>query len=576
MNQNFKPSSLRNTESSKDRYLRLFGSTPDWETQRDLPDKIPNRFFSGFPRHPFYGLKIEVNERGYPTLWSETNQIKPEDLFEWLLEKEVVTSVDGRGIFDSIFKVLNSRQIYEIATVGKTLYNSITLNIPGHAPWLSVSRGNKTGKLTNLFNLYNLDKEFGEFTEPSHFRKGVELAHVRLWNAGLGDLAIGSPGQLIESMVLRKVKPIQVLPEEFHVQRFANAFKPGRIEGTTFGMNDVRDYDISAAFPSVISELVDLNQIKWTDSTIIQEDATYAAVKCDIFVDQTLIRGPISVRFGDNSSFFPIGIITNVWLGKPEIDLLLEFPEIGKITKIHEGSWGYIADRGEATKLPFKRLMKNDLYQLRKTDRFLAGFIKLSMAALWGKFISSYETQDTLDGEKYTRSSCLYNPIFAAHVTSAVRTNLYRASLGKEVVGEFVDGIALIDSTRVQPGFGGLTIEGTGPMVLFDDQYKGCDWKNPEVLYWAENYKDRYYFEMPREYRASLPYAYAKGGSRARHDISRLEQTMQHIPIGPSRRLMDAYRVGDFLNYSLPSAPPRMSDLQTILYQRAFDRKMRP
>ena len=198
------------------------------------------------------------------------------------------------------------------------------------------------------------------------------------------------------------------------------------------------------------------------------------------------------------------------------------------------------------------------------------------MAALWGKFISSYETQDTLDGEKYTRSSCLYNPIFAAHVTSAVTTNLYRASLGKEVVGEFVDGIALIDSTRVQPGFGGLTIEGTGPMVLFDDQYKGCDWKNPEVLYWAENYKDRYYFEMPREYRASLPYAYAKGGSRARHDISRLEQTMQHIPIGPSRRLMDAYRVGDFLNYSLPSAPPRMSDLQTILYQRAFDRKMRP
>ena len=135
--------------------------------------------------------------------------------------------------------------------------------------------------------------------------------------------------------------------------------------------------------------------------------------------------------------------------------------------------------------------------------------------------------------------------------------------------------LTIVDN-RQMINYGGLTIEGTGPMVLFDDQYKGCDWKNPEVLYWAENYKDRYYFEMPREYSASLPYAYAKGGSRARHDIGRLEQTMQHIPIGPSRRLMDAYRVGDFLNYSLPSAPPRMSDLQTILYQRAFDRKMRP
>ena len=30
----------------------------------------------------------------------------------------------------------------------------------------------------------------------------------------------------------------------------------------------------------------------------------------------------------------------------------------------------------------------------------------------------------------------MYNPIFASHVTSAVRSSLYRSSLGKEVVGE--------------------------------------------------------------------------------------------------------------------------------------------
>ena len=576
MNLNSEHSFPPENESARDRYLRIFHGTPDWEPIRELPDKIPNRFFTGFPKHNFYGLKIEVDERGRPTLWSETSQINPEDLFEWLLEKEVITSVDGRGLFDSIFKVLDTKQVYELAMVGKTSYRGILLSIPGHSPWLSVRKGNKTGKLTNLHNLFSLDKEFGDFTQPSHFRQGAELAHVRLWNAGLGDLAVRSPGQLIESIVIRKVKPVQYLPEDIHVQRFANAFKPGRIEGTTFGINEVKDYDISAAFPSVISELVDLNQITWIDTPKMQDEAIYAAAKCNVEINQTLIRGPISVRFGENSSFFPIGLITNVWLGKPEIDLLRDFPEIGKITKIHEASWGYITNHSQAIYYPFRRLLRHNLYDLRRNDKFLAGFIKLSMAALWGKFISSYNTLDTLDGEKYTRSSALYNPVFAAHVTSSVRSSLYRTSLGKEVVGEFVDGIALIDSVRTQTGFGGLSIEGSGPMVLFDDQYKGCDWKNPEVLYWAENYKDRYYFEMPREYRASLPYAYAKGGSRARHDIGRLEQTMQHIPIGPSRRLMDAYRVGDFLNYSLPSAPPRMSDLQTILYQRAFDRKMRP
>jgi hypothetical protein len=81
---------------------------------------------------------------------------------------------------------------------------------------------------------------------------------------------------------------------------------------------------------------------------------------------------------------------------------------------------------------------------------------------------------------------------------------------------------------------------------------------------------------MPRNYRNSLQFAYQKFGfDGAGSEMSRESTIMQHIPIGPSRRLMDAYRVGDFLNYSLPSAPPRMSDLMTIMYQRSFSRKIR-
>ena len=563
--------------NSQERYKRLFRNEPEYEQERDLPDIVANRFANSPSGLGFHGLKIDVDNLGNPTLWSEQDELDPYDLFEWILDKEAVTSVDGRGMFDSIFKILSTRELKEIAVLGKTTISDGTqLIIPGNSPWLSVRKGSKTGKLTNIYGLLSLQKEFdSEFTQPAQFRQASELAHARLWNAGLGDLSIRSPGNLIEAMVIRKT-PRQPLPELLHVQRFATAFKPARIEGTTFGVNEVIDYDITSAFPSVISDLVDLNSIYWLDTPKPQDEAIYAAIKCDLEINQTLIRGPISVRLGPNSSFFPIGIMSNIWISKPEYDLLKEYPELGKITNIHEASWGCLSNPESTEIYPFRRLLKHLLFPLRQRDKFLAGYLKLSMAALWGKFISSYEVQDTMDGEKYTRSSCLYNPIFASHVTGAVRADLYKTSLGKEVVGEFVDGIALLESTRTRNGFGGLIQEGSGTMVLFDDQYKGCDWKNPEVLMWANGFKDKYFFEMPRNYRNSLQFAYHKFGTDgAIQEIGRESSTMQHIPIGPSRRLMDAYRVGDFLNYSLPSAPPRMSDLMTIMYQRSFDRKIR-
>ncbi len=540
----------------------------DWESPRDLPDMIRKRRVSNLS-NDFYGLKVEVNDFGRPTIWSETDQIDPEGIFEWLIKKEVVTSLDGRGSFDSIFKVLDSMQIRELAILGKTSYKGVELFIPYNCPWLTVRKGNKWGRLANLNKLFQDNKEFGNFTEPSEFRKGAELAHVLLWNNGLGDSPIRSPGQLIESLVVRKVRRAAlVLPPVGHVQRFATAFKPARIEGTIFGVNEVIDYDISSAFPNEISELVGLDDIYWINTPKMQDEAIYAAIKCDMEINSHLVRGPIAVRFGTDSSYFPIGNITNVWLGKPEIDLLREHPDLGKITKIHEGSWGVLNNPSTEPDKPFRSLLRWNLYPLRKSSTYLSGFLKLAMAALWGKMIASYEVKETFDSDPYTQSSPLYNPIFASHVTSSMRSKLYRASMGKEIVGEFVDGIALIDSTRTRNGFGGLIEEGSGSMVLFDDQSKGCDWKNPDLLDFARGSKDKYAFDVPRNYRLSLPFAYNSYGNRASIEMSKFKQTMQTIKLGPARRLMDQYRVGDYLEYSLPSSPPKMINILDIPFMR--------
>ena len=553
-----------------DRLLRLKEEgIYDLEPDRDLPETIGMRNPFRSSGRERYGLKIEVSDSGKPTIHSETDLIDPRGLFEWLLDKEVYTSLDNRGSFDSIFRVLDSKQMEELAVIGKTSYNGITLTMPGHISWLGVNRGSHWGRLSNLSLLFRDSAEFGLLTDPSHFTKAADLAHIRFTNAGLGDVDIRSPGRMIESLTIRKVRPSQPKPGSPHVERFASAFKPARVEGNIFGRNEVRDYDISSAFPSAIAQLVDLNQIYWMDTPKIQDEAVYAAVKCDIYINDHLIRGPISVRFGGNSSFFPIGSIPNIWLSKPEVDLLREYPELGRIVKIHEASWGILIDHSQKLHYPFKSLMRDDLYALRKSTPYLSSFIKLGMAALWGKFISVYKVQNSLDKDDYyTRSSCLYNPVFGSHVTGIIRASLYRSSLGKEVIGEFVDGVALIESVRMREGFGGFVEEGSGSMVLFDDQNKGCDWKSPELLEWARGYHNHYRMEVPRTYRGSLPFTYGKYGGKGVREIGKLNSVLQPLKLGPSRRLMADYKVGEYLEYSLPSSPPRVEDLMSILMTR--------
>ena len=43
---------------------------------------------------------------------------------------------------------------------------------------------------------------------------------------------------------------------------------------------------------------------------------------------------------------------------------------------------------------------------------------------------------------------------------------------------------------------------------------------------------------------------------------------MQKVRLGPARIFMEQYRVGYFFQISIPTIPPKMTDLMTILYQR--------
>jgi len=530
------------------------------EEPRSLPDVILPPFF----KHKIIdiepvGLKIEPSEFGRPILYSEDGEII-ENLFEWLLGKEAYTVLPGRGEFDSIFKNLSHKELTALAMYGKASIGEIQLSTFGRDGSLTVRRGNKWGRLNNLVRLCP------DLETPKQFRLAAELTLAKFYNYGFPEVPLRSVGQTIQDMVLQHVR-MQARPPGIHLDRFAQSFKAARMEGVIFGKSEVFDYDISSAYPSFVSELVTTNRMVWLDVPEIVEDAAYGAARCDVEISNRLVRGPFAVRYGTTSVYFPVGNLKGIWLGKPEIDLLLEFPEVGRITKVYEASWGITP----LESYPFSRMMRK-LYSIRRNDEFLSGFAKFAMVALWGKFISSYKVR-TPDSE-YLQSSCLYNPVFASHVTSRMRCDLFRKSFGREVIGEFVDGLTVSKQMASSKGFGGFLEQGRGELVLFSDQYKGSSWKNEDLLRLAETQKDKKFLDVPFETRYTLESAFRYGGvSEARYLLGRKENQMSRIHLGSTMRILDDdLVVGDFLEGSFGSYPPNFEDIKGLRFLKSIER----
>jgi len=531
------------------------------EEPKDLPDVIlPPTFRRGLRDIEPTGIGLTVNEFGRPTIFTENGELLDPDTFlDWLVGKEAYTVVENRGVFDSIFKCLPPKKTIELSRFGETNLGSLSVRVYGRDGNLVVRRGNVWGRLSNILKISP------DLQTPKHYRLAVELSLLKLSRYGFPEIPIRSVGQVVQDAVFSHSK-IQPRPPDIHLYRFLQSFKGARMEGVIFGRSEVYDYDITSAYPSFASDLVSTIDMTWVDTTQIIEDANYAAIRCDVEIKGSVVRGPIAVRYGQRSIYFPVGLLSGVWLSKPDIDLLLEYPQVGKILKVHEGSWGIT----RSDTMPFRRVLRQ-LYSIRRNDEFLSGFMKFSMAALWGKFISAYNV--VTPDNSYVQASALYNPVFASHVTSQMRCSLFRKSMGREIVGEFVDGLTVSREIPQVAGFGGFQEQGRGEMVLFSDQFKGSTWKNTELLALAEQQKDSPYLDLPMNFRHSLESSYRFGGPQGSHSLlSRETSSMQRIRLGSSMRFLDQdVRVGDFLEGSFSSYPPGFSEIRALRFLKAIE-----
>lgn len=490
-------------------------------------------------------------------IWDdEGREIPPQNFFTYLLGKRCYGQVP-RHLGDLIFRSWTSAQVRQLYVLREIEFPGwITVSVSG--PWgnFMVRKGNKYGWFYRL-NTFPQCR-----TDPKGLRGKIEQLERLI------QTPVRTTGQTWTGIVSNWAgwQDLNSTPPRFHCERFLRTFRAGRIEGCIFGRSeDVYYHDLRSAFPSVLAECLSTHYsvMDWKDSPEYHPEAFYGCMLVDLWISEGLSRGPIPVLLDEGTQYFPVGRIEKVWINKQEYDFLQKYPEIGKIERIYEGSWG-IPKRDNRP--PFKGIVSS-LFQLRSdpANEQLARHLKVIMTSAWGKTLGTYQTvletnQDFLPTKVEWRAPFPYNPAIADYVTGVIRLRLYESQMGTDVVSEIIDGGGSLQPLKEGEGVGMVRLEGRGQMVLFSDFFRYQEWKPSTnyILDLAQSQAHRVEtLKCPSSRFIGVGQLYHRG--RPPSVLGTVENFTRRIGLGPSNRTMDYERiltVGDYLSYDLPSDPP--------------------
>lgn len=478
---------------------------------------------------------------------------------EALLDATTFAGAQNVGEFETIFERLPESVLRGLSAGGQWIHHRDVLlryRRARNEAVLSVRQGNRWGCVVNAPEL--LDGVETERDAMATLNRSADA----LKPLGLRAQDLRGPGYvagLLSQGLLGR------LPRAPHLQRFLDSFRGGRFEATTFGTIPLcHDYDISSAYPHYLSNLISTSSCTWHDTPdlALATDAIYAAALCDVDVPDALQRGPIAHRYGEESLFFPVGRLHKVWLNLPEIRLLLDHPDTGRITKVHQASWGvpFVDVR------PYAEIT-GALYQIRGAHPEVAAYVKRIMVSLWGKTWSRYPV-----GRGMWQSPRSWNPVYASAVTSQMRADNYRRTLGRFVFGEFIDGFALAGTHPETPGMGGIRHEGSGKMLVVTDLFKKSSWKQFFVDFESlmRDTPDAFAVEVRAEHARTLAEVVDEGLPPSAIGVPL--ETVWPLPLGTSIRDMDGggFTCRDFLSGAVGSAPIREEQMPIKVAMRGF------
>lgn len=232
---------------------------------------------------------------------------------------------------------------------------------------------------------------------------------------GVGISSLASPATILESYILDQLlirNSVHTVPQgalEMALRSFNGAwfenFKAGTFPRTY-------RYDLVSAYPCVIRDLVDLSLGEWIHDVKRPKKALYGYVRCSVTIPQTYIS-PIMFRNQNGDVLHPYGK-WSTHITMQEIDWILEHG--GKVD-IYEGWWF----------VPFTVVKKFDgvvdkFFKVKrdaKADSMEKWSAKIALTGMYGKFL---QHRSGMGGR-------LYNPVYAAEITSRVRLQVADACM---------------------------------------------------------------------------------------------------------------------------------------------------
>ena len=332
-----------------------------------------------------------------------------EEVKKLALKKGRVVICSPLRVLDSLLNDLPPKERRHLRLVGDINGLSVRPLTTRGITQMRFSEGNKHGYVTNLF-------PFEDTLE------GGLLALNDLTNRfGVGLESARSPAYMAQNILLAQKKSAFIGYVSVMVEEYAyRCYKAGRFELLEPGTQEADVYDIDSAYGWAISNLQHFSgYIEW--NTKYSKDAFYAFYYCRVKTGSGRIS-PVFMRLGDiyNYSAFrcvtPTQIEVEIWLTKPEIDVILESGEAS--VELLRG----ISGRVKTDCRPFQRIMAEmwDAKQLGLRKSY-----KQIMAQLTGKMHSiSTFLDDYYNPVRQTSS--IFNPVYASHVVGAVRARVLR------------------------------------------------------------------------------------------------------------------------------------------------------
>jgi hypothetical protein len=292
-------------------------------------------------------------------------------------------------------------------------------------------------------------------------------ARTVLRDIGLDPQRIISPvGALIDKYVWSLRPPtVDDMPEEVGELAY-QTIKGNWLESYELGFwNEAWDYDINAAYGSVLAKLLDIRRGTWIMDTTMPKDANYGFAEG--ILDVTAPFHPFMVKQGEEYSYTPVGSRTDQ-VTKEQLDLLYKH-KLGTFD-CQKGYW-WIPSPTKPRYEPLKGIVTH-LHNLRSQSEGLKrAIIRQMLAGIWGRMVEM----------RKDKLGKLFNPVWGSIVENNIKCQVCDTCLSADITPLLVavDGVITDRPMSIQenPNMGGWRLSHKGRCIIVSSGVVGFEGK---------------------------------------------------------------------------------------------------